>query len=1084
MAISLVGARPVANLGEATYAPELAAELANTPPPNASKGPSFDSLWMQHLGNLAAQAPEMPGDGGGFRLPTNVREDIQRSEDTAISNFASESKQTPTVVKRKLGARDAVTVGGLFFGAPQVAEGAGLAGAVLGGLGRISTGAGVAGAAGLAEGALGGYKPEETATMGRDYAMGGAAISAGLEGLGLAAGAIGAGLRTGAKFKELAKAFEDMNLEPRSVDEHASGIASTGELPAAEALDAQHTALREQALQAVQRAARFVRGHTKRIGRADMNNPEVYAWAVQKLRDAGHDIPDQMAGDLVWEALRNTKTKLPVKMVRPTSKIRQLATPVGTEARTVFDMTVGLPDIGTHYYQPASIAKGLRAARSVARTAAAERLQEAMDIGYALNADAGLRISGPKAGSAMQIVWNGTRVGLQRVADVLRDETIFGKAGAGLADAIHSHVQLADAMIGHNKRIVDAITQHLKPQELYELDEVLRWGKQTTNPRVEKAAARWVSLRQMFAEDTHKLGIHTKDRGLTARYSRLKEAQRRLVDNALKSLEDLTAPNQAAELQALVDQMDDKAHGIFTRMRDLDAVVEHTPGGEVHVIRPFRESGLNAPDYYDPKLLQAVRDDENHPIYKMLRARVLNEYPDMVNPHTGIPYDEIAVRKTVHELLGAASSDAPEDIRRNSLQWSREAILPPEWRIADPRVWMNKYVHEASTRQSLAKVFGGRNEKLNALRNLLADETHTSLSHGGDFQPRGGDTHAEELFQNIFEMVAGGGPRTHKLVKDANTAATLFRLGFRTAFKQLPALGNSAATHGLGNTLDAMVSVLTNPNARRLADDVGATVPDLQHALEGDMAGELAQKHLRGTGIVLADRLTRRTSALAAGLKAASAARALRGLGSKSAATRLEAEQALRWFKRLSVDTDAIIQSGYTVPTEQLRQVMRAGARNTQFASQVEDLPYFNRESGGKLVLFLNKFSLQHGQFLKEEIFKEAARGNMKPLIALAVAAGVSDQTIGKLLELASKKDYDSTAEIIQDTFFGKVGQVAGDIWKDPKSAPQKLVTGPAFGLLGDFFTGAKDISEGQFPTTWLPATVRQTKNLWDNLNE
>lgn len=1075
MAISLSGATQSASaaMQDAEYNPEAATQQSGRPA--AEGGNPVDRLWWNHVGNLAMQGPDP--DIGGFRAALPVRERMQREEVSRVAVEAKRTGQSVASINRKLAARDVVTVGGLFFGGPAVKGGAGLAGAVAGAAGRIALAGGIGAGIGAAEGVLGGYTPQETGAMATGYGAGGLAVAGGLEALG---GIVGAGMglaRVGGKYKALNKLMNEVDLEPRSVDDHALGVASTGELAAGEALDAQHTALRGQALELVRNSGKFVRGHLRSISKTDFKNPSVLAWGVQRLRDAGHEIPDGMAGDLVYEALKDLEMPLLLKAYKGSPANRLLGGRVAKEARTVFDMVVGMPDVGTHYYERGNVATALRAAREHARGVAARKLEEAMHVGYAINADTGLAVTGDKAGDVFQSMGAAARVGLVRVGNVLRDESIFGKAGPAFADAIHRHVQLADAIVGHNKRIVDSITKPLNFRELMELDDVLRWGGETKNPKVSKAAEQWVNLRQMFADDTGRLDIHTKDRGLTTRYTGLKGPQRTLVDNALEAHGDAA---RVGDLREYLDGMDDKTRAVYLRMKDLDAEVERKYG-VVSVIRPFKESALNAPDYYDPKMLEQVRKDDNHPVYTFLRERYLDENPELVNRLTGVPDDEPAVRAAVHEMLGAASSDAPEDIRRNSLQWSREAILPAEWRISDPRIWMNKYAQQAGTRQSVAKVFGGRNEKFHAIQRLLVDETHQSVSHGAKFAPRGGETKAEELFQTVFDIMQGGGPRTPKPVKVANSAVTVMRLGFRTGFKQLQAISNSAVAHGVANTADAMIQVLLDPRARALPDDIGATVQDIAHVLEGDMAGQLAEKHVRYTGIVLGDRLSRRTSAFAAGLKAHSAGRALLGIGSKNLAARLEGEQALRWFQRLSVDTDAIIRNGGKVEGEALRQVMRAGARNTQFASTVEDLSYLNKHPLGKLLLFLNKFNMQYGTFLKEEVIKEASKANMKPLIGLAIGAGVSDQTVGKLLEFASKKDYDATGEIIQDAFFGKIGQLAGDIWEDPQKSVFKLVTGPAVGLATDVVQGGVDLLHGKYPATWEPATLRQIKNMWAN---
>lgn len=1065
----------------------IAAERARTAAPVDPNENPIDSIWGPHLVNRIASF----GLGADQDMPADVatQERVSRGviDKKHVEMLAKRSKETGMPIKqleRRLLARDAVTAGSLFFAAPTVVGGGGLLGAAAGFAGRAGVAGGMAGAAGEAEGLLGGYDTEERTKMMTDYATVGVGASMGLEVLG---GLVGAGMAVGgvaSKMGQINKLLKEVNSAPKSIFQHAEGISQTGELRGAEALSKQAEAAREAAKEALKEAGRVVRGTMRRLGKKDFGEDtpaELRAWAIGELRARGHDIPDDIAGDLLYETLRAHNTKMPLKMVPPSKKLAGIQPGLAAqEARTVFDMTLGMPDIGTHYYLPGSAGRALDVARQKAKRVVAEQLEEALGVGRLLNNANDLNTKEAAYGSFKRVIWAGVKKSLQRTQDLLRKTKTFGTAGPALADGMHYYSQLADAAIGHNTRIVDSILKPLNVKQLYQLDEVLRWGGSTSDPAVDKAAKMWVQLRKMFADDTKKLNIHTKDVKFTAQVARLGKDDKKLLAKVMRKLD--KAEGDASGIKEL-EEMSPELYRLFAAISKAEGKLDIV-GREIHVIRPFKESALKAPDYFDPKFIEAVRNDESHPIYALLRERVIRQHKELLDPLAGDVFDEHAIRAQVNAMLGEHSGSAPEDIRRNSLQWSKESIIPSEYRISDPRVWMHKYMHEASTRQALAKTFGGRNEVFNRIRQQLMDETHPSVSRGGNFRPRGNENYAEEIFQKIFNMMAGGGERTHGLVKAMNSVATIKMLGFRTAMKQIPALGNSAAVHGLGNTLDAMVLVLKDPRARALADDLGATVQDLQHILTDDLLGEYSQKHLRYTGIVLADRLTRRTSALAAGLKAKDAARRLLKLKSGSPAERLEAEQAFRWFDRLSVDPEKVIAAGGKVSQAELGQIMRAGARNTQFASQVEDLPYANGKSLGKLMLFLSKFGLQHGAFLKNEIYKEAARGNMKPLIGLAVAAGISDQTIGQLLETASKGDYDATSEILQDTFLGKVGALVDDAYNNPRYAVPAALAGPAVGLASDAVVGAIDASKGRFPKTWLPNSARQIWNAAENLSE
>jgi hypothetical protein len=192
----------------------------------------------------------------------------------------------------------------------------------------------------------------------------------------------------------------------------------------------------------------------------------------------------------------------------------------------------------------------------------------------------------------------------------------------------------------------------------------------------------------------------------------------------------------------------------------------------------------------------------------------------------------------------------------------------------------------------------------------------------------------------------------------------------------------------------------------------------------------------------------------------------------------------------MDVDVDKILQRGLT--DAERRQIMLSGARNTQFTSQVEDLPALASTTvPGRALGLLNKFSYQQGPFVIKSLLKEAAQGNLKPIIGFGAFMAMSDRAMASLLQSLSSQKYDVATDIMIDSMFGKFGSVAADAQSDPQTAVLRTATGPIASLAvdaasagsnlvkagGDVLTGQPENVPGHLgKALWnlSPATVRQ----------
>lgn len=741
-------------------------------------------------------------------------------------------------------------------------------------------------------------------------------------------------------------------------------------------------------------------------------------------------------------------------------------------ARDAYNAALGAPDIAGTFYSRGKRRGALEAARTAAYHAKNEELANLLKVGSLRGAAMDNELNANLA-KGHRYIYNTM---IKRVADLVKSPQFFGQAGPAFGKMLHEFTVLREGVEGHWTRIVqDHILHGLNKADLENLDNYLRWGAPADNTRVLRAARHWMALRKIIADDANSLKIQAKDRGLSELFRGLKPADKAAILKAqrLKAAAE-GAEGTGAEFMALAEvenALSPEAAALWKDIGRLKGVVEEARG--FHVIRPFQESAIKAPDYYRPELLDAMAKDPEHPIIQSLYRLLLDERPELKHPATGQPYHN-AVMAEVRERLGIGGQGAPEYIWNNGLQWSRESIIDPKYRINDPSIWMTRYAHAAASRLSAARVFGPKEERFEELFKFVARETADRLS-GGKFKAAGYGTQEGgqfklspnlQMLNDIYNMAMGRGEVTPKWMRQAMDATLRQRIGYTTFIKQFSSLKNVAAAHGFGNTLDAMYQVLRDPKMRQLGDDVGATLADLVRVLADDTLamnpenplaqkavsliwGKSAADQMRRTGTLLGDRFTRRVSAVAAGLKVSQAARDVRLLGSSNRGLRMRGEQARRWLESMDLDVDQIIQNGLT--DGQRRQAMLSGARSTQFTSQVEDLPILATTSpNGRAIALLNKFSYQQGPFIIKHLLTEGVKGNLKPIIAFAVFAGMSDRAMAELLKMMSSSKYDIATDMLIDSMFGKFGSVAADAQSDPQTAILRTMTGPVASLAVD----------------------------------
>ena len=1026
-----------------------------------------NAAWFPHMGRLIAGTTDPWSGSPG---PPDVEGILgrQAEEQAQLAGLAPD----PAVRKdleRKLLARDITTVGGMFFGGPAATGGVGVLGAVAGAAGRLAGGASIGAWLGLAEGALGGYDAEELPRIAGEYALGAVALG-GLAEAGL--GAIGAVKHLQAR-SDLKRLISLVDNKPRSTAEMQAAIAQHPEVANLFAEITKADKARAGARVELKTISREVSGRTRNVAVGDIEkNAGLRDFLFNQLREKYPDLSPNADPAVLWQHAKKEGI-LPRAPKALGKKYQPVQSPSAESARSAYAATLGQPDVAGSFYSRGRRLAATKAARTAAYHTKNKELAELLNAGKlrtaAYDGSLDLNISKSHKWAYNMLV--------KRVADLIESPQFFGDVGRPFGQMLHEYVVLKEATEGHWMRLIqDHVLEGLKGTDFADLDKYLRWNGPATNARVLQAARRWLSVRRFVARETKALGLPAKDRGLTEVFRSMKPGAKGELLKLQHAAEKAAASQAGEDFMALAELEDaitaPEVKSLWADLKRLEGKLVEKRGW--HVERPFMESDIKAPDYIKPEVLDALRNNPDHPIVQGMVAQILRERPELKHPSTGEAYHN-AVMNEVYDRLGIGGTSAPDYIWNNSLQWSREAMIDPKYRISDPRTWMMRYVHGAATRHSAARVFGAREEKWVQLLDRLKEQTATHLA-GREFAPAGyGSFEGQQfktapniqLMQDIYDMAMGRGRVAPDWLRQASDLTLRQRLGYTTFLKQFSSLKNVAAAHGIANTLDAMYMVLRDPKARVASDDFGATVADLVRVLADEtkainptnptlragvklLWGESAADQIRRTGTLVGDRFTRRVSAVAAGLKVSAAARTVRNLGSKSLRARMEAEQARRWLEAMDLDVDQILASGLT--DGQRRQAMLAGARSTQFTSTVEDVPAFLSTDPlyGRMVGLLNKFSLQQGPFMLRHVVGEAIKGNMKPAIGFAVFMGLTDRGVAELLKALSNQNYDVATDLMVDSIFGKFGSVAADANEDRVRTVGNVALGPIASLGAD----------------------------------
>lgn len=440
----------------------------------------------------------------------------------------------------------------------------------------------------------------------------------------------------------------------------------------------------------------------------------------------------------------------------------------------------------------------------------------------------------------------------------------------------------------------------------------------------------------------------------------------------------------------------------------------------------------------------------------------------------------------------------PLHIRSGPMQHQRE--LEMEFpRENDAKKWSRRWIHDYARRMGQAYVFDAKDEVYNKLVDQLAK--------------KGGDV---ERFKRIYRLFVGR-PQPEDVAyanvgRLARESVHLTMLGPRSGALQLTQLSNTAARLGWMRTLEGITAFWRHPELRAAAEEAGALLPS-EHIATEQEAMEIATKWWveNITMLPRGDAMARRLSALSSGIATQKWARdyyaiyeAARGEAPRTGAAaalkyvglRNKAEQAAilqnRLEKTAGIPVRLVIQHKGELPIDVLLSAMRNGSHNTQFASNLLDLPEMKSSPQGRIIFLLRTFAKQQSTFVKSMV-ADAARGDTGPITRYLLTYPALYAVAKPFLDLFSSRDLvdesdqaalDYAKEVLEaSAITGMFGGMGDFINQMAQSDPGKLamgVLGPVAGFAAGTIADTGAALHGDFSKLgWRALKMTPTSPLW-----
>lgn len=413
--------------------------------------------------------------------------------------------------------------------------------------------------------------------------------------------------------------------------------------------------------------------------------------------------------------------------------------------------------------------------------------------------------------------------------------------------------------------------------------------------------------------------------------------------------------------------------------------------------------------------------------------------------------------------LGEATKLLDDFIKNNAerrfgnLEKAREIDLPGFER--DPRVYAKKYAQSVAKRFSEVEHFGMKDDLAAKYINQIAQE-------GGDFNAA----------QKIFDYTTKGATQSNVVnaITQYNLATQLDLSAITNATQSI----NTATKAGVVNTIKGAVKGFTKEGKEvaQLAGVYDDFIQSKEASVSLNKAVEMImwpfqkvenfnRRTAANTGVI-------RAQQLAKGEMTDFAKRELQSLG-------IDASN----IKNGRISKDDMITAAYEM------------ARKSQFKVDPIDVPVDWKSPAGKLVMQFQSFSFMQTKFIRDEVLKEAQKGNFAPLVRFIPLAISSSYAANYVRNLVTGRDPNDATKDMDIRAWDKWGKAFGDFatnkiiqakfladtYQNEYNTPMKKVTrtlgsigGPTVGKIGSMLNALEAIPNQQEKNLYLRKTGKE----------
>lgn len=450
---------------------------------------------------------------------------------------------------------------------------------------------------------------------------------------------------------------------------------------------------------------------------------------------------------------------------------------------------------------------------------------------------------------------------------------------------------------------------------------------------------------------------------------------------------------------------------------------------------PFRRMANYFPHYYDERTIKKYTTPGSAEFEQLaLRLQKIAAARD--------PKEAQRLARRVFEL--------PSEFRTGPINFARQLHLPGYER--DPMHALSKYIYDVRRRLEITRSFGHDHKGvLPYIEQIMAD--------GGN----------GKLAQQLFRAFAAPGlPNDYAALTRATSTYNILTMLSTAGIVQPAQLLNVAARTNISALMQGIGAAMKR-EGREWAHTTGGHLDEVLKDMLGVDVSQPTEFFLKYMiGLEPLDKANRIIAALSGRFHAEQLAEKWSVVKSAQARERIAAQ-----IEKLGLKASDLEAQGGKWTNDQLRIAGFKVSTNTQFASQVMDLPEFKNHALGKVLYQFKPFALQQTEFINNEILAPARayitsggrRGSLGPLMRYSAGVGPVGAAIGQLVRGIKGRvpSEDPTFRTIENLALAGGLGIYYDIWSAMAAGPERIMSflaGPSAGELTAY------LGEGFIATT------------------